>query len=293
MLKKRKQNKNEIIENPAVSKGTGIVITIVMTLLAVAFLFPIFLVLMNSFKNKLYISDAPFALPNSDTFSGMYNYVNGIQKTGLLVAAGRSAFITICSVIVIVLLTSMAAWWITRVTCKLSTVLYYLFVFAMIVPFQMVMFTLSLIADRLKLNTPWGIIIIYLGFGAGLAVFMFCGFVKSIPIEIEEAAMIDGCNPVRTFFSVVLPIMQPTYISVGILETMWIWNDFLLPYLVLDINKYKTISIAIQYMKGSYGRVDMGAIMAALIMAVIPVIIFYLACQKYIIEGVAAGAVKG
>ena len=293
MLKKRKQNKNEIIENPAVSKGTGIVITIVMTLLAVAFLFPIFLVLMNSFKNKLYISDAPFALPNSDTFSGMYNYVNGIQKTGLLVAAGRSAFITICSVIVIVLLTSMAAWWITRVTCKLSTVLYYLFVFAMIVPFQMVMFTLSLIADRLKLNTPWGIIIIYLGFAAGLAVFMFCGFVKSIPIEIEEAAMIDGCNPVRTFFSVVLPIMQPTYISVGILETMWIWNDFLLPYLVLDINKYKTISIAIQYMKGSYGRVDMGAIMAALIMAVIPVIIFYLACQKYIIEGVAAGAVKG
>ena len=293
MLKKRKQNKNEIIENPAVSKGTGIVITIVMTLLAVAFLFPIFLVLMNSFKNKLYISDAPFALPNSDTFSGMYNYVNGIQKTGLLVAAGRSAFITICSVIVIVLLTSMAAWWITRVTCKLSTVLYYLFVFAMIVPFQMVMFTLSLIADRLKLNTPWGIIIIYLGFGAGLAVFMFCGFVKSIPIEIEEAAMIDGCNPVRTFFSVVVPIMQPTYISVGILETMWIWNDFLLPYLVLDLNKYKTISIAIQYMKGSYGRVDMGAVMAALILAVIPVIIFYLSCQKHIIKGVAAGAVKG
>ena len=176
---------------------------------------------------------------------------------------------------------------------KFTNAFYLLCVFSMVVPFQMVMFTLSLIADRLKLNTPWGIIIIYLGFGAGLAVFMFCGFVKSIPIEIEEAAMIDGCNPVRTFFSVVLPIMQPTYISVGILETMWIWNDFLLPYLVLDINKYKTISIAIQYMKGSYGRVDMGAIMAALIMAVIPVIIFYLACQKYIIEGVAAGAVKG
>ena len=179
MLKKRKQNKNEIIENPAVSKGTGIVITIVMTLLAVAFLFPIFLVLMNSFKNKLYISDAPFALPNSDTFSGMYNYVNGIQKTGLLVAAGRSAFITICSVIVIVLLTSMAAWWITRVTCKLSTVLYYLFVFAMIVPFQMVMFTLSKVTDFLHLGNMFGIIPVYLGFGAGLAVFMFCGFVDS------------------------------------------------------------------------------------------------------------------
>ena len=293
MLKKRKQNKNEIIENPAVSKGTGIVITIVMTLLAVAFLFPIFLVLMNSFKNKLYISDAPFALPNSDTFSGMYNYVNGIQKTGLLVAAGRSAFITICSVIVIVLLTSMAAWWITRVTCKLSTVLYYLFVFAMIVPFQMVMFTLSKVTDFLHLGNMFGIIPVYLGFGAGLAVFMFCGFVKSIPIEIEEAAMIDGCNPVRTFFSVVLPIMQPTYISVGILETMWIWNDFLLPYLVLDIKEFKTISIVIQYMKGSYGRVDMGAIMACLIMAIIPVVVFYLCAQKYIVKGVAAGAVKG
>lgn len=200
MLKKRKQNKNEIIENPAVSKGTGIVITIVMTLLAVAFLFPIFLVLMNSFKNKLYISDAPFALPNSDTFSGMYNYVNGIQKTGLLVAAGRSAFITICSVIVIVLLTSMAAWWITRVTCKLSTVLYYLFVFAMIVPFQMVMFTLSKVTDFLHLGNMFGIIPVYLGFGAGLSLFMFCGFIKAIPISLEEAAMIDGCTPVQTYF---------------------------------------------------------------------------------------------
>ena len=293
MLKKRKQNKNEIIENPAVSKGTGIVITIVMTLLAVAFLFPIFLVLMNSFKNKLYISDAPFALPNSDTFSGMYNYVNGIQKTGLLVAAGRSAFITICSVIVIVLLTSMAAWWITRVTCKLSTVLYYLFVFAMIVPFQMVMFTLSKVTDFLHLGNMFGIIPVYLGFGAGLSLFMFCGFIKAIPISLEEAAMIDGCTPVQTYFKVIVPMLRPTMITVAILNAMWIWNDFLLPYLILDIKKYKTISIIIQYMKGSYGRVDMGAIMACLIMAVIPVIVFYLSCQKYIIKGVAAGAVKG
>ena len=293
MLKKRKQNKNEIIENPAVSKGTGIVITIVMTLLAVAFLFPIFLVLMNSFKNKLYISDAPFALPNSDTFSGMYNYVNGIQKTGLLVAAGRSAFITICSVIVIVLLTSMAAWWITRVTCKLSTVLYYLFVFSMVVPFQMVMFTLSQTADTLKLNMPWNIWVIYLGFGAGLAVFMFCGFVKSIPVEIEEAAMIDGCNPLQTFFLIDIHILKPTMISVGILEAMWVWNDYLLPTLVLDIKKYKTIPMLIQYFRGSYGRVEMGPMMASIMLTVIPIIIVYLAGQKYIIKGVAAGAVKG
>ena len=293
MLKKRKQNKNEIIENPAVSKGTGIVITIVMTLLAVAFLFPIFLVLMNSFKNKLYISDAPFALPNSDTFSGMYNYVNGIQKTGLLVAAGRSAFITICSVIVIVLLTSMAAWWITRVTCKLSTVLYYLFVFAMIVPFQMVMFTLSKVTDFLHLGNMFGIIPVYLGFGAGLSLFMFCGFIKAIPISLEEAAMIDGCTPIQTFFQVVFPIMKPTVITVAILQAMWIWNDYLLPYLVLDIKKYKTISIAIQYLKGGYGTIDMGAMMGVLVLSIIPIIAFYLACQKYIIEGVVAGAVKG
>ena len=187
----------------------------------------------------------------------------------------------------------MCAWFITRVSNRFNRAVYLLCVLSMVVPFQMVMFTLSLVADRLNLDTPWGIIIIYLGFGAGLAVFMFCGFVKSIPIEIEEAALIDGCSPLRTFFSVVLPIMKPTYISVGILQTMWIWNDFLLPYLVLDTNEYKTISIVIQFMKGSYGRVDMGAIMAALIMAVIPVVVFYLLCQKHIIKGVAAGAVKG
>ena len=289
---KRKQNKNEIIENPAVSKGTGIVITIVMTLLAVAFLFPIFLVLMNSFKNKLYISDAPFALPNSDTFSGMYNYVNGIQKTGLLVAAGRSAFITICSVIVIVLLTSMAAWWITRVTCKLSTVLYYLFVFAMIVPFQMVMFTLSKVTDFLHLGNMFGIIPVYLGFGAGLSLFMFCGFIKAIPISLEEAAMIDGCTPVQTYFKVIVPMLRPTMITVAILNAMWIWNDYLLPTLVLDSEK-PTIPMAVQYLRGGYGSIDMGAMMAMLVLAILPIIVFYLTCQKYIIKGVAAGAVKG
>ena len=271
----------------------GWVLTLIFSLISIAYIMPIVIVLMNSFKRKIFISNRPFALPDAKSFVKIENYINGIQKTDFFRAFGYTLFITVGSVFVIVLCTSMCAWYISRVKNKWTTGIYYLFAFSMIVPFQMVMFTLSLIADRLKLNTPWGIIIIYLGFGAGLAVFMFCGFVKSIPIEIEEAAMIDGCNPVRTFFSVVLPIMQPTYISVGILETMWIWNDFLLPYLVLDINKYKTISIAIQYMKGSYGRVDMGAIMAALIMAVIPVIIFYLACQKYIIEGVAAGAVKG
>ena len=212
---------------------------------------------------------------------------------GFLKAVGWTVFITVGSVLVILVCTSMCAWFITRVKNRVTKTIYLLCVFSMVIPFQMVMFTLSLVADRLHLNTPWGIIIIYLGFGAGLAVFMFCGFVKSIPIEIEEAALIDGCSPLRMFFSVVLPIMKPTYISVGILETMWIWNDFLLPYLVLDTNKYKTISIVVQYMKGSYGRVDMGAIMAALIMAVIPVIVFYLSCQKYIIKGVASGAVKG
>ena len=251
------------------------------------------MVLFNSFKKKSYINLQPFNLPTEKTLAGMANYQTAIDQYGFLKAVGWTVFITVGSVVVILLCTSMCAWFITRVRTKFTKALYLLCVFSMVVPFQMVMFTLSLVADRLHLNTPWGIIIIYLGFGAGLAVFMFCGFVKSIPIEIEEAALIDGCSPLRMFFSIVLPIMKPTYISVGILETMWIWNDFLLPYLVLDINKYKTISIVIQYMKGSYGRVDMGAIMAALIMAVIPVIIFYLSCQKYIIKGVAAGAVKG
>ena len=275
-------------------KPGSMIWTIILGIASVLWIYPVVMILLNSLKKESAISTAAaFKLPTADSFTGIANYIDAIASKGFLSSLGFSTFITITSVTAILICCSMCAWYITRVKGVISQVLYYLFVFSMVVPFQMVMFTLSQTADKLKLNTPWNIWIIYLGFGAGLAVFMFCGFVKSIPIEIEEAAMIDGCNPVRTFFSVVLPIMQPTYISVGILETMWIWNDFLLPYLVLDINKYKTISIAIQYMKGSYGRVDMGAIMAALIMAVIPVIIFYLACQKYIIEGVAAGAVKG
>ena len=268
--------------------GTGL-----FTLISIFYVLPIVVVLFNSFKKKSYINLEPFQLPDSTTFTGLDNYAAAIDQYGFLKAVGWTVFITVGSVLVILVCTSMCAWFITRVKTRLTKAIYILCVFSMVVPFQMVMFTLSLVTVRLGLGTPWGLIIIYLGFGAGLAVFMFCGFVKSIPIEIEEAAMIDGCSPVRTFFSVVLPIMKPTYISVGILETMWIWNDFLLPYLTLDIKKYKTISIVIQYMKGSYGRVDMGAIMAALIMAVIPVVVFYLSCQKYIIKGVAAGAVKG
>lgn len=268
--------------------GTGI-----FTILSLFYILPIFIVLFNSFKKKAFINLEPFKLPTEKNFVGWDNYEAAINQYGLLDAVGWTVFITVGSVLVILVCTSMCAWYITRVQDRFTKTVYLLCVFSMVVPFQMVMFTLALVADRLKLNTPWGIIIVYLGFGAGLAVFMFCGFVKSIPLEIEEAALIDGCSPLRTFFSVVLPIMKPTYISVGILETMWIWNDFLLPYLVLDTNKYKTVSIVIQYMKGSFGRVDMGAIMAALIMAVIPVIVFYLSCQKHIIKGVAAGAVKG
>ena len=268
--------------------GTGL-----FTFISIFYVLPIVVVLFNSFKKKSYINLEPFKLPDSTTFTGLDNYTTAIDQYGFLEAVGWTVFITVGSVLVILICTSMCAWFITRVQNRFTKGIYLLCVFSMVVPFQMVMFTLSLVTDRLGLGTPWGLIIIYLGFGAGLAVFMFCGFVKSIPIEIEEAALIDGCSPLRMFFSVVLPIMKPTYISVGILETMWIWNDFLLPYLTLDIKKYKTISIVIQYMKGSYGRVDMGAIMAALIMAVIPVVVFYLSSQKYIIKGVAAGAVKG
>ena len=268
--------------------GTGL-----FTFISIFYVLPIVVVLFNSFKKKSYINLEPFKLPDSTTLTGLDNYTTAIDQYGFLEAVGWTVFITVGSVLVILICTSMCAWYITRVKTRVTKAIYILCVFSMVVPFQMVMFTLSLVTDRLGLGTPWGLIIIYLGFGAGLAVFMFCGFVKSIPIEIEEAAMIDGCSPIRTFFSVVLPIMKPTYISVGILETMWIWNDFLLPYLTLDLKKYKTISIVIQYMKGSFGRVDMGAIMAALIMAVIPVVVFYLSCQKYIIKGVAAGAVKG
>lgn len=268
--------------------------TVILTIAALAWIYPIIMILMNSLKKESAISTGTaFKLPTADAFAGITNYVDAIASKGFLSSLGYSTFITITSVVAILVCCSMCAWYITRVNSPISKILYYLFVFSMVVPFQMVMFTLSQTADTLHLNMPWNIWVIYLGFGAGLAVFMFCGFVKSIPIEVEEAAMIDGCSPIRTFFSVVVPMMKPTLISVGILEAMWIWNDFLLPYLTLDIKKYKTISIIIQYMKGSYGRVDMGAIMACLIMAVIPVIVFYLCCQKYIIKGVAAGAVKG
>lgn len=267
--------------------------TIFFSILCLLYVFPIVVIVINAFKKKVYINDQPFSIPNEETYSGFKNFMEAINKYEFIKAVGWTVFITVASVAVILLCTSMCAWYITRVKSKFSKVMYFLCVFSMVVPFQMVMFTLSLISNRLRLDSPFGLIIVYLGFGAGLAVFMFCGFVKSIPVEIEEAAMIDGCTPLQTFFMVVLPIMKPTYISVGILETMWIWNDFLLPYLVLDVTKYKNISMAIQYMRGSYGRVDMGAIMAALVMAVIPVIVFYLSCQKYIIKGVAAGAVKG
>ena len=276
------------------NKKKNPVASIILTLICILWMYPIVLILVNSLKKEVAITTSGvFSLPTAETWNGVANFVASVTQMDFLKSFWYSLVISVMSVVLIMLCCSMAAWYIVRVNGTLSKVFYYLCVFSMVVPFQMVMFTLSLVADRTGLRTPWGIIIIYLGFGAGLAVFMFCGFVKSIPLEIEEAAMIDGCTPLRTFFSVVLPIMKPTYISVGILETMWIWNDFLLPYLVLDLNKYKTISIAIQYMKGSYGRVDMGAVMAALILAVIPVVIFYLACQKHIIKGVAAGAVKG
>ena len=275
------------------NKKSEIAMIVILTVISVLFIAPIIIVFMNSFKSKLYINSTPFALPNADSFVKMANYGEGLIKTGFIQAFFITLFITVASVVLIVLLTSMTAWYLVRVKSHFTKVLYYLFAFAMIVPFQMVMFTLSNVADRLKLNTPWTIPIVYLGFGAGLAVFMFVGFVKSMPLEIEEAAAIDGCGPIRTFFLIVLPMLKPTMISVGVLEIMWVWNDYLLPYLVLDINKYRTIPIHIQYLKGSYGTVDMGATMALIALSIIPVIIFYLACQKYIIKGVAAGAVCG
>ena len=275
------------------NKKSGIFATLFFTVISILFVAPIFVVLMNSFKRKAFISLSPFAIPDEKSYAGLENYVTSITKYEFVKAVGWTLFITVLSVIVILVCCSMCAWYITRVKNKLTKLIYLLCVFSMVIPFQMVMFTLSGTADSLHLNTPWGIVIVYLGFGAGLAVFMFTGFVKSIPVEVEEAAMIDGCSPLRTFFCVVVPMMKPTFISVGILEAMWIWNDFLLPYLVLDIKEFKTISIVIQYMKGSYGRVDMGAIMACLIMAIIPVVVFYLCAQKYIVKGVAAGAVKG
>ncbi|MNO30096.1 L-arabinose transport system permease protein AraQ [compost metagenome] len=268
------------------------VIFIILLALAVLFISPIFIVLLNSFKGKFFISDAPFKLPDSATFVGLENYTSGIEKTGFINAFGLSLFITVFSVAVIVLFTSMTAWYITRVKGKFTNMLYYIFVFSMIVPFQMVMFTMSKVANMTHIDNPIGIILIYLGFGSGLSVFLFSGFVKSIPLEIEEAVMIDGCNPVQSFFKVVLPILKPIAITVAILNVMWVWNDYLLPLLVIG-SEWKTIPIAIQYLKGGYGSIDMGAMMAMLVLAIVPIVIFFLTCQKYIIEGVVAGAVKG
>ena len=267
--------------------GTG-----AFAIIGIVYIMPILIVLINSFKNKVFINKEPFKLPTKQTWVGIDNFLSAIDKYELLSAVGWTVFITVGSVLVILVCTSMCAWYITRVNSKFTKLLYLLCVFSMVVPFQMVMFTLSLVADRTGLRTPWGIIIIYLGFGAGLAVFMFCGFVKSIPLEIEEAAMIDGCNPIQIFFLVVLPMLKPTAITVAILNAMWIWNDYLLPYLLLGTD-YMTIPIAIQYLQGGYGSIDMGAMMAMLVLAMVPIIIFYLMCQKHIIKGVAAGAVKG
>ena len=275
------------------SKGwRGILLTAFLTVLAVFFLIPVFLVLMNSLKGQFYISDAPFALPNSETFVGLRNYWNGIEKVDFFSAFGYSAFITFFSVAAIVLFTAMTAWYLVRAGTRAANGLYYLFVFSMIVPFQMVMFTMSKMANLLHLDNPVGIILLYLGFGSGLSVFLYSGFIKSIPLDVEEAAMIDGCRPWQTFFFVVFPILKPTAITVAILNAMWIWNDYLLPYLVIG-SRYRTIPIAVQYLQGGYGSRDMGALMATLVLAIIPIVIFYLACQKYIIRGVMAGAVKG
>ena len=271
----------------------GALLTTIFSIISVVYMFPILLVLMNSFKKKAYISRKPFAIPSGKMYVGLDNYFRGVKQANFFEGAKWSLVITVGSVFLILLCTSMCAWYIVRVKNFVTSAIYYLCLFAMIVPFQMEMFTLSKLANTLKLNTPWGLWIIYLGFGAGLAVFMFTGFVKSIPLEIEEAAMIDGCNPLQTFFGVVLPIMKPTCVTVAILQTMWIWNDYLLPYLVLDLKKYTTIPIAVQYLKGGYGSVDMGAMMGVLVLAIIPIIVFYLFCQKYIIEGVVAGAIKG
>ena len=286
------------------------ILSVVLAFICILYLLPVLAVVVNSFKLNTYVKTETFALPTAESFAGWANYIKGVTfgNYPFWKSAFYSLFITLVSTALILLCTSMAAWYIARVDSKLCRGVYYLCVFSMVVPFQMVMFTLSKTADRVKipyfnlasgslekvaLNTPWTIPIIYLGFGAGLAIFMFVGFVKSIPLEIEEAAAIDGCGPLRTYFSVVFPMLRPTMISVGILEIMWVWNDYLLPYLLLDSTKYKTIPIHIQYLKGSYGTVDLGATMALIFLSIVPVIIFYLCCQKYIIKGVAAGAVKG
>lgn len=271
------------------------ILTVVFSVISIFYVSPLFIVLMNSFKFKTDISDNPFAFPNAETFYGFQNYIKGMTfgNFSFWKVVLTSLFITIGGVFLILLCASMTAWYVTRVNSKICKIIYYFCVFSMVVPFQMVMYTLSKTADKLHLNSPIGILVVYLGFGAGLAIFMFSGFVKGIPIEVEEAASVDGAGPLRTYFGVVVPIMKPTIISVGILETMWIWNDYLLPYLIFSGTNYRTIPIHIQYLNGSYGQTDMGAIMALIIVSILPIIIFYFACQKYIIEGVVAGAVKG
>lgn len=275
-------------------KVTNTIWTVVLSIASLIWVYPVFMILINSLKKESAISTGTvFQLPTSATFARLTNYVDAIASKGFLSSLFYSLFITITSVAAILIFCSMCAWYITRVKSLLSRLLYFLFAFSMVVPFQMVMFTLSQTADKLKLNTPWTIWVIYLGFGAGLAVFMFCGFVKSIPIEIEEAALIDGCGPVQTFFKIDMHMLGSTLVSVGILEAMWVWNDYLLPTLVLDIKKYKTIPMLIQYFRGSYGKVEMGPMMASIMLTIIPIIVVYLTGQKYIIKGVAAGAVKG
>ena len=267
--------------------------TLLLVLLAALTLVPLFLVVQNSFKSRFYISGDPFVLPNKETFVALENYISGLSAGGFFAAFGRSLLITVVSVGLIVLCTSMAAWYLMRVRTALTKGMYYLFVFSMIVPFQMVMYTMTYLVGRAKLNTVLGMPFIYLGFGAGLSVFMLCGFIRGIPRELEEAATIDGCNPVQTFFLVVLPLLKPTAVTVAILNTMWIWNDYLLPYLVLGTEK-KTVPVAIQIaMQGAYGSTDYGGLMAMLVLAMIPIVVFYLFCQKYIIKGVVAGAIKG
>ena len=269
------------------------ILTVVFSLVSLLYLYPLVMMVLNSFKKKAFISRAPFALPTDKMFAGLANYELGIARTNFWGSMVWSVVITVLSVFLILLCTSMCAWFISRVVNGWTKLVYLLCIFSMVVPFQMVMFTLARTAYTLKLNTPWSIPVVYLGFGAGLAVFMFSGFVKGMPLAMEEAAAIDGCGPIRTFFGVVLPIMKPIFISVGVLEIMWVWNDYLLPYLVLDSTKYKTIPIHIQYLQGSYGHVDLGAVMALIMISILPIIIFYLTCQKYIVSGVMAGAVKG
>lgn len=273
-------------------KKIDIVIYIILTILAVAFLVPIFLVLMNSFKNKLYINTTPFELPNAKSFVGIKNYIEGLTKIKFINSIGYSLFITVFSVIVIILCCSMTSWFITRVKTKTTSLLYFLFVGSMVVPFQMVMYTMTKTANVLHLDNYVGIIVLYLGFGSAQAVFMFSGFVKGIPVELEEAALIDGCNPLNMFFRVIFPVLKPISITVAILDAMWIWNDFQLPYLIIG-TKYRTVPVAIQYLKSGYGSIDYGHLMAVIVVALIPIVIFYFACQKYIIEGIVDGAVKG